>query len=141
MDTKNLNREEKRLQGWEDKFSDLITDFAGSMKFVYVHIAWFGFWILINLGILGVIRVFDPYPFGLLTLVVSLEAIFLSTFVLISQNRLAQRDEMRANLDFQTNVRAEKEVEYMKGLLETMAMQMGIVYKQKRFKKVKPTGK
>ena len=64
------------------------------MIFVYVHIFWFTVWILLNTGRLG-IQPFDPFPYGLLTMVVSLEAIFLSTFVLISQNRLSQEAEHR----------------------------------------------
>src|SRR4051812_49591544 len=69
----------------EERLADGITAFAGSMKFVYVHTTWFGLWILINAGILFAVGIgnepFDPFPFGLLTMVVSLEAIFLSTFV------------------------------------------------------------
>ena len=74
------------------------------MSFVYLHMGWFAFWILLNVGLLGSALVFDDFPFGLLTLIVSLEAIFLSTFVMISQNREASRAEMRASLDFETNL-------------------------------------
>lgn len=75
-----------RARGLQDRLSDAITTFSGKMVFVYIHVIWFGVWILLNTGRLG-IAPFDPFPYGLLTLVVSLEAIFLSTFVLISQNR------------------------------------------------------
>ncbi len=78
---------ERSLQG---RIADAITSFSGRMIFAYVHILWFGFWILFNTGRFGV-RVFDPFPYGLLTMIVSLEAIFLSTFVLISQNRLGEK--------------------------------------------------
>jgi uncharacterized membrane protein len=67
------------------------------MVCVYVHIVWFGVWIALNTGRVGV-RSFDPFPYGLLTMVVSLEAIFLSTLVLISQNRLSEESEYRADL-------------------------------------------
>lgn len=67
------------------------------MVFVYVHIGWFGVWILLNTGRFGV-RPFDPFPYGLLTMVVSLEAIFLSTLVLITQNRLSAEAEHRSDL-------------------------------------------
>ena len=67
----------------QDRIADLITRWSGSMAFVYLHIAWFGIWILANTGLLGT-KSFDPFPFGLLTMIVSLEAIFLSTFVLVS---------------------------------------------------------
>jgi uncharacterized membrane protein len=71
------------------RLADAITGFSGSMRFVALHVVWFGVWILLNL-----LLPFDPFPFGLLTMLVSLEAIFLSTFVLISQNRHDQRDHL-----------------------------------------------
>jgi uncharacterized membrane protein len=90
-----------------NRLTDGITNFAGSMSFVYLHTAWFGVWILINLGPLGAAVAFDRFPFGLLTMIVSLEAIFLSTFVMISQNRQAARADIRSELDFENNVRGE----------------------------------
>ncbi|MFF7209165.1 DUF1003 domain-containing protein [Streptomyces sp. NPDC008238] len=96
-----------RGRGAQDRVADVITAFAGSMAFVYVHIVWFTVWILLNQGLAGPGGVFDPYPFGLLTMIVSLEAIFLSTFVMVSQNRQAARDNIRADLAFETNVRSE----------------------------------
>ncbi|MDX2644957.1 DUF1003 domain-containing protein [Streptomyces sp. NPDC001902] len=96
-----------RGRGAQDRVADAITAFAGSMAFVYVHIVWFAVWILLNQGLAGPGAVFDPYPFGLLTMIVSLEAIFLSTFVMVSQNRQAARDNIRADLAFETNVRSE----------------------------------
>src|SRR3954451_25083767 len=91
----------------QDRTADRVTDFAGSLNFVYLHAAWFGVWIAINVGIFGVALKFDAFPFGLLTMIVSLEAIFLSTFVMVSQNRQAARSDIRAQLDFETNLRAE----------------------------------
>ena len=70
------------------------------MIFVYIHIAWFTIWVLLNTGRYG-IEPFDPFPYGLLTMIVSLEAIFLSTFVLISQNQMSKESENRAELDLQ----------------------------------------
>jgi uncharacterized membrane protein len=96
-----------RLRTDQDKVTDSITSFAGSMHFVYIHTAWFGLWIAINAGLFGAALVFDKYPYGLLTMIVSLEAIFLSTFVMISQNRQAARADVRAELDFETNLRSE----------------------------------
>ena len=87
--------------------ADTITSFAGSLNFVYIHTIWFGIWILLNVGILGAALAFDKFPFGLLTMIVSLEAIFLSTFVMVSQNRQAARADVRAELDFETNLRSE----------------------------------
>jgi uncharacterized membrane protein len=74
---------------------------------VYIHSAWFGAWIVVNVGLLGSSLAFDKFPFGLLTMVVSLEAIFLATFVMVSQNRQADRADIRSQLDFETNLRSE----------------------------------
>jgi uncharacterized membrane protein len=91
----------------EQGASDAISAFAGSLAFVYIHIGWFTFWILSNLGVFGQGLVFDRFPFGLLTMIVSLEAIFLSTFILITQNRQGERSEARAQFDFHNNVRGD----------------------------------
>ncbi|MET7782720.1 DUF1003 domain-containing protein [Streptomyces sp. NPDC005388] len=96
-----------RMRGTRDRIADAITTFAGTMLFVYLHAAWFAVWIAFNEGLFGHSAVWDPYPFGLLTMIVSLEAIFLSTFVMVSQNRQAMREKVRADLDFETNVRSE----------------------------------
>lgn len=96
-----------RLRTSQDRVVDAITMFAGSLRFVYFHAVWFGLWIALNLGAFGQAAVFDEYPFGLLTMIVSLEAIFLSTFVMVSQNRQAARENVRADLDFENNVRSE----------------------------------
>jgi uncharacterized membrane protein len=97
----------RKIRTGQNRLTDGITNFAGSMSFVYLHTAWFGLWILINLGLLGAALAFDRFPFGLLTMIVSLEAIFLSTFVMISQNRQATRADIRSELDFENNVRGE----------------------------------
>lgn len=96
-----------RMRGTQDRVADAITSFAGTMGFVYLHAAWFAVWIALNEGLLGRATIFDAYPYGLLTMIVSLEAIFLSTFVMISQNRQATRENVRADLDFETNLRSE----------------------------------
>ena len=94
------------LRRAEDRTADRITIFAGSMRFVYIHAIWFAVWVLLNIGLAGAGWEFDTFPFGLLTMIVSLEAIFLATFVMISQNRQAQRSDLRAEIDFETNLRA-----------------------------------
>lgn len=96
-----------RMRGTQDRVADAITAFAGTMLFVYIHALWFAVWIALNEGLLGQGGIFDPYPYGLLTMIVSLEAIFLSTFVMVSQNRQAARENVRADLDFETNLRSE----------------------------------
>jgi len=90
----------------EQSLARKITNFAGSIRFVYLHIAWFGVWIVDNLGWFGSSAIFDKYPFGLLTMIVSLEAIFLSTFVMISQNRQNAQTELRSQTDFESNLQS-----------------------------------
>jgi uncharacterized membrane protein len=89
-----------------DKFIDAISSFVGSMLFVWIHLIWFTSWTLINRFSA---KPFDPFPFNLLTLIVSLEAIILSTFILISQNRQGRIAERRAHLDLQINLLSEQE--------------------------------
>lgn len=91
----------------QDRVAEKVTNFAGSLTFVYIHAAWFGLWIAVNIGLAGLNHEFDRFPFGLLTMVVSLEAIFLSTFVMVTQNRQAERSDIRSQLDFETNLRSE----------------------------------
>ena len=88
-----------RAEHRANRIADRITELAGSMRFVYLHVIWFGLWIAINVGLLGFVfgNGFDPFPFGLLTMIVSLEAIFLSTFVMISQNRADQKRQVLAD--------------------------------------------
>jgi uncharacterized membrane protein len=91
----------------QDRAADRVTHFAGSLNFVYIHSAWFGIWIAVNVGLFGASAAFDKFPFGLLTMIVSLEAIFLATFVMVSQNRQADRADIRSQLDFENNLRSE----------------------------------
>ena len=94
----------------QDRVTDGISNFAGSIPFIYLHLAWFGLWIAANLGWFGSHLKFDPFPFGLLTMIVSLEAIFLSLFVLISQNRQAAREKVRNDIEYDVNIKAELEI-------------------------------
>jgi uncharacterized membrane protein len=84
----------RRLHSFEGRLAEFITRFAGSMWFVYFHVIWFGAWFILNDPHLG-FTPFDPFPYGLLTMIVSLEAIFLSTFIMINQNRQALVDTVR----------------------------------------------
>jgi len=113
----------------QDKISDAITDFSGHMVFVYFHVVWFAVWIAWNLGAFTSLKAkpFDPFPFGLLTLIVSLEAIFLSTFVLISQNRNSEDSERRANLHLQIGLLTEHEVTRALKMLDQIQEKLGCV--------------
>ena len=96
------------------------------MAFVYVHIVWFGLWVLSNAPFMPKAFRFDPFPFQFLTLVVSLEAIFLSTFILISQNRQGHMSERRNHLDLQINLLSEQENSKMLMMLESIQQKLGI---------------
>jgi uncharacterized membrane protein len=101
-----LEQREKIRMSVSDKLANLVTGFAGSMTFVWLNVVWFAVWIGLNLTIVK----FDPFPFGLLTMIVSLEAIGLAIFVLISENRQAEVADKRAKLDLQVNLIAEQEI-------------------------------
>jgi uncharacterized membrane protein len=118
-----LEEEAKGKRTRSDLVAEAIANFCGSMVFVWVHIVWFGGWILINL-IPGIPHI-DPFPFTFLTLVVSLEAIFLSTFILISQNHDTRISERRNHLDLQINLLSEQENTRMIGMLQAIADKIG----------------
>ena len=109
----------------EQRLADAVTSFSGRMAFVYVHIVWFSVWILLNSGLFN-IRPFDPFPYGLLTMIVSLEAIFLSTFVLISQNRMGELSEQRADLDLHIDLLTEYELTRVLQMLDAIQHKLGI---------------
>ena len=92
------------------RVADFLAALSGTFKFLLLHAAWFTVWIALNLGAVHGVAPFDPYPFGLLTMVVSLEAIFLSCFVLISQSRQAVKDRIRSDVEYEANIRAGLEV-------------------------------
>jgi len=106
-----------------DRIAEKIARFCGSMTFVWVHVVWFGGWILLNLA--PGIRHVDPFPFTFLTLIVSLEAIFLSTFILISQNLDSRISERRSHLDLQLNLLSEQENTKMIVMLHAIAAKVG----------------
>ena len=110
--SRNVNEEVAEKLTVVQRLADWLAWFSGSMPFLALSVVWFVVWIVVNTYDVG-IRQFDPYPFGLLTMIVSLEAIFLSIFVLISQNRQAEKDRIRANIDYEVNVKAEMEVAYL----------------------------
>ncbi|HEX6960946.1 MAG TPA: DUF1003 domain-containing protein [Lacipirellula sp.] len=117
--------EVERQRTLTDRVADWITRWAGSMAFVYMHVAWFGLWLQANVNLFG-IEPFDPYPFGLLTTIVSLEAIFLSTFVLVSQNRQARVADRRTELDLQINLLTEYEMTRVLTLVDAIARKLEV---------------
>jgi uncharacterized membrane protein len=117
-------REEKEATA-EERVAEAITRFTGSMRFVYLHLAFFGFWLVANLGWVPGVPAWDP-SFVVLAMVASVEAIFLSTFVLISQNRMAAAADKRADLDLQISLLAEHEVTRLVTLVSGIADRMGV---------------
>ena len=110
--SRNVNEEIQEHSTPLQRIADWIAWFSGSMPFLIINAVWFAIWISINTLNLGIAQ-FDPYPFGLLTMMVSLEAIFLSCFVLVSQNRQAEKDRVRADIEYEVNVKAELEVAHL----------------------------
>ena len=110
--SRNVNEEVEVHSTLLQRIADWIAWFSGSMLFLTINGAWFISWIIINTFPVG-IPAFDPYPFGLLTMIVSLEAIFLSCFVLISQNRQAEKDRVRSDIEYEVNIKAELEIAHL----------------------------
>lgn len=109
--SRNVNEEMEGHSTALQKIADWIAWFSGSMAFLMLNGAWFIIWIALNT--LPGITPFDPFPFGLLTMIVSLEAIFLSCFVLVSQNRQAEKDRVRSDIEYEVNIKAELEIAHL----------------------------
>ena len=125
-----MPREEERQRSSQDRISDAITRFTGSLRFVYIHAVLFGGWIVWNLGWIPGLSVLDP-SFVALAMIASVEAIFLSTFVLISQNRMQALADRRAELDLQISLLSEHEVTQMMTLLDAVARHLGVETQQR----------
>jgi CRP/FNR family cyclic AMP-dependent transcriptional regulator len=110
--SRNVNEEMEEHSTPLQRIADWIAWFSGSMPFLMINAAWFIVWIVINKAHTPIPQ-FDPYPFGLLTMIVSLEAIFLSCFVLVSQNRQAEKDRVRSDIEYEVNIKAELEVTHL----------------------------
>jgi uncharacterized membrane protein len=118
-------QEEQGNRNRQERVADAIGRFAGSMQFVYIHLVVVGLWVAINLKWLPVLPPFDP-TFVVLAMVASVEALFLSTFVLITQNRMAELADKRADLDLQVSLLSEHEITRLITLVTAMAQQMGL---------------
>ena len=121
-----LEKENLKNRSVAEHLATKVTTFAGSTLSLLLHAAWFGGWILINLGLIPGIRPFDPLPFSFLTLVVSLEAIFLTLLVLMSQNRMTKEADKRANLDLQINMLDEQETTMILRMVQKIAKHLGL---------------
>ena len=123
-----LEREALHDRSRLDRFTDAVTAAAGSPLFIVAHAIWFAAWIALNLT---AAHPFDPYPFGLLMLAVSLEAIFLSAAVLMTQNRMQRQADKRAHLDLQVNLLAEQELTTMLKMLTGLCQRLDVKIEQR----------
>ena len=121
--SRNINEEMAEKLSALQRIADWIAWFSGSMQFLIINALIFIVWIAINIFPLGITQ-FDPFPFGLLTMIVSLEAIFLSCFVLISQNRQSEKDHLRSDVEYEVNINAELEISHLHEKTERMNEQM-----------------
>jgi uncharacterized membrane protein len=120
-----LEETARRARTGGEQLADVIVSAAGSSWFIAFHVVWFALWVIVNVGLVGVTP-FDPFPFSFLTVVVSLEAIFLALLVLASQNRLTRQAERRAHIDLQVNLLAEQESTLTLVLVRDIARRLGI---------------
>jgi CRP/FNR family transcriptional regulator, cyclic AMP receptor protein len=118
--SRNVNEEMEDRRTLIQKTADWIAEFSGSMPFLFGNAILFLFWIIANAGLIPGLRPFDPFPYGLLTMAVSLEAIFLSIFVLISQNRQSAKDRVRSDIEYDVNLKAELEIAHLHEKVDAM---------------------
>ena len=120
-------REEAAQATFQDRLAQAIARFTGSMAFVYVHLALYGFWILANLEMVPGVPAWDP-TFVVLAMIASVESIFLSTFILITQNRMAAAADVRADLDLQISLLTEHELTKVVAMVDAIAGHLGIAH-------------
>ncbi len=128
-------RAERKRRSWSEQIADAVTIFAGSMAFVYFHLLVFGFWIVVNLGWIDGMPRWDP-SFVILAMAASVEAIFLSTFVLISQNRMMRDADHRADLDLQISLLMEHELSRVADVVAKVAARVGAAADPSELKEV-----
>jgi uncharacterized membrane protein len=121
-----LEADALRGRNWTERASDAITNFAGSFVFLALHLTFIGVWMSANLGLVRGVTPFDPFPFGVLSVAVSSEAVFLTIFVLISQNRMARQAERRAHLDLQVGMLAEQELTTVLQMQQKICQHLGV---------------
>jgi uncharacterized membrane protein len=121
-----LEAEQIEARSVTERIAGLVTRAAGTASFAIVHVVWFGAWIAVNGGFIGRVEPFDPFPFSLLTMIVSLEAIFLSIWILISQNQMSRQADRREHLDLQVNLLAEQESTATLRIVMRIAERVGI---------------
>jgi len=121
-----VEKESRDHRSRAECISDAVSRFAGSEFFILMHVVWFTVWITMNGKVFPGVKVFDPYPFNFLTMIVSLEAILLTAFVMISQNRMSRQADKRAHLDLQVNLLAEAELTKALQILDKISKRLGV---------------
>jgi CRP/FNR family transcriptional regulator, cyclic AMP receptor protein len=119
---RNINEELALHTTTMERIADVIAEYSGSIQFLFFNAVWFAGWIIWNTA--PAVPHFDPYPFGFLTMVVSLEAIFLSIFVLVSQNRQAEKDRLRNDTEYEVNLKAELEISHLHEKVDFLTEQL-----------------
>ena len=119
-----IEKRQRDRESWQERVADRITELSGSFAFVVINAVWFAIWIVLNLP--GMPTQFDPFPFSFLTMIVSLEAIFLSVFVLISANAQSSRADHRARVDMEINVMTEREVTKLIRVIGELTHHLGL---------------
>ena len=109
-----------------ERVGDVVTKLVGNMGFLLAHLILITGWTLVNLHVIPGLKAFDPFPFGILALVVSSESVFLTVFVLISQSRMARQSERRAHLDLQVGMLSEQELTTVLQMLQKLCQHMGV---------------
>src|SRR3984893_1881955 len=109
-----------------ERLSDVMTRLVGNMGFLLAHLIVIASWSILNLHLIPGLKAFDPFPFGILALVVSSESVFLTIFVLISQSRMARQSERRSHLDLQVGMLSEQELTTILRMLQTLCQHMGV---------------
>ena len=121
-----LEQDALRARSIAERLSDTLTKAIGSLASISLHVGWFAAWILINTGVIPWIDPFDPFPFGVLTLIVSTEGVLLALIILISQNRMIRQADRRAHLDLQISLLAEQEATLMLRSKRGLAVEVGV---------------
>ena len=121
-----LEADQIRARSLTERVAGAVTRAAGTATFAMIHLVWFAGWVIVNGGLIDRVQPFDPFPFSLLTMIVSLEAIFLSIWILISQNQMNRQAERREHLDLQINLLAEQESTATLRVVNRIAQHLGI---------------
>lgn len=123
---KSVKVEADKKRTVSEKTADALTAVCGSISFLAFNMVWFVVWIVWNMGLIPTLKPFDPYPFGLLTMIVSLEAIMLAIFVLISQNRGSKIDDLREEVDLQVDIITEQELTKLMAMVAILLEKNGV---------------